>query len=309
LQNSQRKLAAYALARLELKINGTTLEPNITEHQVAQYPDGIYAVLNFEITDLHSPRILELTYQLFFELNAQHRGLVNLTRGDKSQVAVFSPGKATQLFDLVDPSPGHQFLQFGSEGIWHIWMGFDHLLFLIALLLPAVLQRQGDRWRVVEGFQPVVMNVVKIVTAFTVAHSITLTLASLHWVLLPTRVTESAIALTVILAAINNVRPFFQGKAWLVAFVFGLVHGFGFSSILDGLELSREFLVLSLVGFNHGVEAGELMVAGLFLPLAYALRASWFYQTVTFRMGSVCVALVASTWLVQRMFDLPLLPF
>jgi hypothetical protein len=309
LQNKQRLIAAYALARLQLRVNGVVLAPEISKHEVAQYPDGIYAVMNFEIPDVPSPRAVDLTYRLFFDLGTQHRGLVNLTCDAQSQVAVFSPAKAEQHFDLADPNPWKQALQFATEGVWHIWLGFDHILFLLALLLPAVLLREAGQWRGVDSFRPAFMNVVKVVTAFTIAHALTLTLATLHIVRLPTRLVESAIAATVIFAALNNVRPFFHGRMWMIAFGFGLVHGFGFANALDGLGLGPGLLALALVGFNLGVEAGQLVIAGLFLPVAYFLRASWFYQQLTFRLGSVCVVLVASTWLVQRMFDLPLLPF
>jgi hypothetical protein len=309
LLNAQKTIAAYALPRLKLQINGVTYTPEISKHEVAQHPDGIYAVMNFVLEDLRTPRTLDLTYRLFHDLNPQHRGLVNITYDGKSQIAIFGADKPVQQFELANPSLVREFAQFTGEGIWHIWVGFDHILFLLALLLPAVLLREGRGWRGVEGFRPAFMGVLKIVTAFTVAHAITLTLATLHVVRPPTRLIESGVAATVVLAAVNNIRPFFHGRAWMVAFVFGLVHGFSFANSLDGLGLDSNRLALALLAFNLGVEGGQLIIAGMFLPLAYVLRGSWFYQHVTFRLGSVCVALIASTWLIQRMFNLPLLPF
>jgi hypothetical protein len=196
-----------------------------------------------------------------------------------------------------------------SEGVWHIWQGSDHILFLLSLLLPAVLWRDGQRWEGIERFRPAFINVVKIVTAFTIAHSLTLSLAALDVVRLPSRLVESAIASSVLLAALNNLWPWFRGKGWLLAFGFGLIHGFGFANVLAELGLRRGILAVALVGFNVGVELGQMVIVAAFLPLAFGLRRSWFYQTVTFKFGSAGVVAIATIWLVERGLDLRLAPF
>ena len=147
------------------------------------------------------------------------------------------------------------------------------------------------------------------VTAFTVAHSITLSLATLGWISLPSRWVESAIAASVVLAALNNVWPVFHGRRWIVAFGFGLIHGFGFASVLADLGLPQGALALALLGFNVGVELGQLAIVAAFLPLAYLLRRSAFYQRAVMRAGSLLIAALAAAWLVERVFDLKLLPF
>jgi hypothetical protein len=139
-----------------------------------------------------------------------------------------------------------------------------------------------------------------------VAHSITLSLAALSVVQLPSRLVESTIAFSVVLAALNNVWPLVHGRRWLVAFGFGLIHGFGFASVLADLGLPRDALLLALVGFNVGVELGQLAIIALFLPLAYALRRTWFYRRLIFVGGSAAIALVAAVWLVERVLDLKL---
>ncbi len=111
----------------------------------------------------------------------------------------FSPDRSLQQFELATPSQGRQFIGFLREGVWHIWSGYDHILFLLALLLPSVLQREGSQWRGVSAFRRALYNVLKIVTAFTEAHSLTLCLATVGFVVLPSRLTESAIALSVAL--------------------------------------------------------------------------------------------------------------
>ena len=190
------------------------------------------------------------------------------------------------------------------EGIWHIWIGFDHILFLVALLLPAVLVRQQRTWSPTPSLRAASVDVLKVVTAFTVAHSITLSLAVLGVVSLPARLVESVIAASVVIAALNNLRGTIDRKRWLMAFVFGLVHGFGFASVLADLGLPQGALALALVGFNVGVELGQLAIVAVFLPLAFLLRATSFYRVGVLRLGSLAVALLASWWFVQRAFDL-----
>ena len=147
-------------------------------------------------------------------------------------------------------------------------------------------------------------GVLKVVTAFTVAHSITLSAAALGWVSLPSRLVESVIAASVVLAALNNVRPVIEERRWLMAFVFGLIHGFGFASVLADLGLPRNALLLALVGFNLGVEAGQLAIVAAFLPLAFLLRATPLYRRGIMTGGSVLIAVVAGIWLLERAFDL-----
>ena len=116
-----------------------------------------------------------------------------------------------------------------------------------------------------------------------------------------------AIALSVLLAALNNLRPVVTERRWAVAFAFGLIHGFGFASVLADLGLPQGALLLALVGFNLGVEIGQLAIVAAFLPVAYALRARWVYRRLVFAGGSAAVALVAAVWLVERVFNLKLL--
>jgi len=124
---------------------------------------------------------------------------------------------------------------------------------------------------------------------------------------LPSRLVESAIAASVVVAALNNLKPLVQGRRWVVAFGFGLIHGFGFASVLAELGLPSDALLLALVGFNLGVEVGQLAIVALFLPLAYSLRRSGFYRRAVMAGGSVLIAGVAGIWLIERAFGLSLL--
>lgn len=300
-------IAAYALARLRLRSGGADCPLEPAAHLVDDHSDGAYEVLRFSAACPGRIDRLEISYSLFADLDPQHRGLLRIEQGAATRTAIFGPDRPTQTIDVAEISALTQFLDYGREGVWHIWIGFDHILFLLSLLLPAVLAREPLGWRAVHGFKPAFWDVFKIVTSFTVAHSITLSLATLGVVSIPSRVAESAIAASVVLAALNNVLPLVQERRWVVAFAFGLVHGFGFASVLKDLGLPQGALLLALVGFNLGVEAGQLAIVSLFLPIAYALRQRWVYRGLIFIGGSWIIVAVAATWLVERVFDLKLI--
>jgi hypothetical protein len=247
-------------------------------------------------------------YRLLFDLDAQHKGLLRLTQGGQTSTAIFSQESAVQEFSIAERSLWGESKQFIHEGIWHIWLGFDHVLFLLALLLPAVLIRVDGRWQAAGDFSQVCWNVFSIVTAFTVAHSLTLSLAALDVVRLPSRLVESTIAASVGLAGLGNLFPMVTRQRWIVAFGFGLIHGFGFAAVLTDLGLPEDSLLLSLISFNLGVELGQLAIVSAFLPLAYAIRRSWSYPRLVLTGGSLAVVAIALVWLTERAFDLQLLP-
>lgn len=305
-------ISAYAFAHLKLTMDGERATPRLTngEPTVEEFSDGAYVQLMFVVEKSGGiPNALRADYTLFFETNSLHRGLLRLEADGRVQSAVFVPDHSSQQFQLQTPRPMHEFLAFLREGIWHIWTGYDHILFLIALLLPSVLQREAGQWRGVAALRPAFVNVLKIVTAFTVAHSLTLSLATLGIVKIPSRVTESAIAVTVALAAANNLRPLIYERGWMVAFGFGLIHGFGFATALSDLGLHRAALALTLVGFNFGVEIGQLAIVAAFLPVAFALRRTWLYQKPLLCVGSAAIILLATAWCVERVLNVKWMPF
>jgi hypothetical protein len=303
----QREIAAYAMARLQLSAGGKACPIEVNDHLVDDHTDGAYAVMRF--TAVCAAPIAKLTakYSLFHDIDPQHKGLLRLEYGGTSSTAIFSPDKAQQEFTLAEPNKLQQFFDYGREGVWHIWIGFDHILFLLALLLPAVVVREGKTWQAVGAFKPAFFSVLKIVTAFTLAHSITLTLATLGVISLPSRWVESSIAASVVIAALNNVYPLFRERRWMMAFLFGLIHGFGFASVLTDLGLPKDALILALVGFNLGVETGQMAIVAAFLPCAFLLRRTSLYRRVILYGGSILIAILASVWFAERAFDLKLL--
>ena len=271
-----------------------------------KHSDGSYAVLSLTAQCASLSSALKARYSLLFDVDPSHRGLVQwIGPGSESaQALVFGTESAEQTLALQAPGPWQTLRQYLVDGVWHIWIGYDHILFLLALLLPAVLVRRQGQWEGAPRFSGAARDVVKVVTAFTLAHSITLSLAALGVISLPSRLVESAIAASVVLAALNNLRGTIEGRRWVMAFVFGLLHGFGFASVLADLGLPQGALVLALVGFNVGVELGQLAIVAIFLPVAFALRGTGFYRFGVLKVGSLLVALLASWWLAQRLFNL-----
>ena len=304
-------IAAYALSRLTVGPARSPCTTQLREHLIDGHSDGTYAVLRFTATCAEAPKVLAVGYRLFFDLDAQHRGLVNLQAQGATRAAIMSVDAPEQKFTLGDASAAAQFADYLKEGVLHIWAGLDHILFLLSLLLPAVLVHSripGQAWAPAPSFRYAFVDVLKVVTAFTVAHSITLSLAALGVVVLPSRWVESAIAASVVLASLNNVWPVVCGRRWVLAFAFGLIHGFGFASVLADLGLPQDSLLLALVAFNVGVEAGQLAIVAAFLPVAYALRDTRLYRRAVLVFGSLMVAAVAAAWLAERALDVAVLP-
>lgn len=318
-QARHAEIASYALARLVVLADGKPCTLRSQGHVFAKRSDGDYAALTIEAdcgTALQPSAArpidtLDIRYSLFFDLDAEHEGLLRLVSGEGAAsttvAGVFAVGKANQRFGLRTPPLLPQLLSFFGQGVWHIWIGFDHVLFLLALLLPAVLTHKDGRWQAQPHLGPACRDVVRVVTSFTVAHSITLSLAALGAVSLPSRLVEATIAFSVLLAALNNVWPVIAGRRWLMAFVFGLIHGFGFANVLADLGLPRDSLLLALAGFNLGVEAGQLAIVAVFLPLAFVLRDTVLYRRGLMASGSLLVALLALAWMVERITDTTIL--
>lgn len=302
------EIVAYGFTHLKLAADGKSCPTKVTDHKIDTHRDGSYAVIYFVADCPNTPLSLDIEYTLFFDLDKEHKGLLNLQSDGKARSAIFGDSERKQTFQLAKPSKWKQFVDYLIEGIWHIWIGLDHILFLLSLLLPAVLVWSADKWLAASKFGAAFIEVLKVVTAFTVAHSITLSLAALGVVQLPTWIAESAIAASVVVAALNNVYPIFHGRRWVVAFLFGLIHGFGFANVLTELGLPDSTLLIALVGFNLGVEVGQVAIVAVFLPLAFALRETWVYQRLVLVAGSLLIAVVAAAWLVERVFDLKFMP-
>ena len=262
--------------------------------------DGRYAWIPLEVRCPAAPARLRIGYDLLFGVDPTHRGLLALEAGGQSHAGIFSPEQRSIEVTLAEPSGTRVVSDYLREGVHHIWIGVDHVLFLLVLLLPCVLRRDATGWHAVERLPPALWNVAGVVTTFTLAHSVTLALAAFNLVRLPSALVESAIALSVLLAALNNVRPVVTRGRWGVAFGFGLLHGFGFASVLGEVGLPAGARSLALLAFNLGVELGQLAIVVVVVPLAFALRGTAFYRRGVLAGGSLAIAALAAVWLADR---------
>lgn len=198
---------------------------------------------------------------------------------------------------------------FIREGMRHILGGYDHVLFLLCLLLPAVMRRASTGWQPVERLGQALWPVATIVTAFTLAHSVTLTLAGLKLVSLSPSFIEPAIALTIVLAAVDNLTPIFHGRRAIVTFLFGLIHGFGFASVLGELNLPTAQFAWALFQFNLGIELGQLLIVLVAVAALFGFRHQRWYRPVVIHGGSAVAIVIGALWFIERTAHLAILPF
>ncbi len=282
---------------------------------------GYYVNLSFQLSNTEKiPDDLEVRYDVIYDLKPKHRNKLVQAYNWKAGIfnneamvsLIFSPGDGTHQLDLTDDSIWKGFVAMVRSGMYHIYIGLDHILFLIALLLPAVVQRKKGAtgilagWEPVEAFRPAFIYVLRIVTFFTIAHTITLSLAALEIISLPSRLVEALIALSIALAAIHNIKPFRENETVGIAFVFGLFHGFGFASVLGDVGLGGEFMTLSLLGFNLGVELAQVLIICLIFPVLYFLRKTKIYKPAILIGGSILLIMVSMYWFAERAFDVEL---
>lgn len=304
----------YVLDAITVRGDGLACDIRATDQKIDRHNDGAYDVILFDADcDKAIPSRVTIDYRLFKDVDPYHRGIVTVHAGDRVAGVVLGPKTPGATLDLRAVDYWNQFKSFVVDGVWHIWTGPDHLLFIVSLLLPAVLYRRalepitgaGDTgWVPVPTLGSAMIELIKVISGFTLSHSLTLTLSVLGYVDLPSRLVESGIALSIIIAALNNVYPSVTRRAWVIAFAFGLIHGLGFASALAGLSLPPAAMATSLGGFTLGVELGQESIVLPFLPLAFLVRGTRFYQTGVVRWGSVSIIAIAGLWLVQRAFDI-----
>ncbi len=291
LRNAREPLTGYISERITASAGGEACTLDHRQLAFARHGDGPYAVLGFTVTCAAGTLPDALDYGLFFTSDPLHRGLLVVNGPAGSYSAVLSPDRPTAALP-EQPSVWSTVTDFVAHGVWHIWIGFDHLLFLAVLLLPAVAMAGGLRGGA--------LHILKVVTAFTVAHSITLSLAVLGYISLPSGPVEVAIAASIVVAALANLIPRWRRLGWALAFAFGLLHGLGFAGVLTELGLPGGALAIALVSFNVGVELGQIAVVVAVLPLLYAVQRFPLVSRGLVPAGSMAAAAVASFWVMER---------
>jgi len=289
-----------------------------TGSTVKKLPEGRFLSLTFKASPDNGKisDILSIEHRLLSENDPLHRGLVLIKSNailqkeyDEKTTLVFGPHSSIQTLDLNNPPRLLEPLQFVYQGVIHILYGLDHVLFLITLLLTSVLRPTGERhlrnrFQPVDSFKEAFLNIVGIVTAFTIAHSVTLGLAATGLVQLPASLVEPVIALSIVVLALANFLPTRRIHRFSLIFFFGLFHGLGFAAVMGELAFRvndiQQLLLGVILTFNIGVEAGQLLLVLIIFPLLYLIRHWRGYVPVVVYGLSLLVAGIGLYWIAER---------
>jgi hypothetical protein len=258
-----------------------------------------------------STRRFTLHYDVILHQVVTHKALVSIRsdwergQNDETQVGIIRVDTATSKIapfeiNLASGSWRAGFIGMIRHGLQHIREGTDHLLFLLVLLLPATLLLNGKRWGGFGGSRYALVRLLKIVTAFTLGHSLTLLIGALGWLRLPQQPVEVLIAFSILVSAVHALRPLFPGKEIYVAAGFGLVHGLAFATVLSGLQLNAGPMALSILGFNLGIELMQLFVIAITMPWLVMLSLTPLYPRVRV-VCAVLAAIAALGWMMNRL--------
>jgi len=304
---------AYIREKFSITADGQeiVLEPQGTDLREAEGL-GHFAKYFYRTPEMVVPDLLTVRNKIFIDEDPFHRALLLIetnaktgeTYGGEFTVQIFSPTNVEQELDLTAVEAILEPRDFVWQGVLSIWIGTDHVLFLLTLLLPAVLVYQASatngRWSRLPHFRSALWNVIKIVIVFAVAHSIALILAALDIVQLPSRFVETMIALSIIVVALNNIFPRYRASTLAIIFFFGLFHGLGLASVMGDLPFRMVSLIKVVLAFNIGVEIGQVAIVAAAIPLLYWLAQFDFYPRWVLKGGSVVIAIIAAYWLFER---------
>jgi hydrogenase/urease accessory protein HupE len=285
----EAEITAWLRDTLIIRLAGAHCAPALVDSIGPDQNDDLTVVLRYTCPAAGAE--LRIEFHAFDEALPEFQNIAAIQHDGRTTAFVFtavSPllvtGATAEAGAAAQSEADTSFRRFFVLGVEHIWTGYDHLAFLLALLLP------GGTLARLAG----------IVTAFTIAHSITLGLAALGILTLPVRPVEAAIAASVIVAALDGLRPHAHDRRWLLTFAFGLIHGFGFAGVLREVGLPSEAVALPLLAFNLGVEAGQLVIVVLTVPLIRAIAGSR-HGPALLRTIALAIAALGAFWLTSRL--------
>jgi hydrogenase/urease accessory protein HupE len=285
-EQRSKLLARYLQERLSILAQNTPCPSRQPAVNYSLLPEDLLLFMEYDCSAVIEQ--LSVNYLLFFDIDLSHRSLGRIILPHGEEKFLFDRSLTHFALEVAQPPARSWEALFGRVlilGVEHILFGYDHILFLLALLVVS-----KNLWQMV-----------KVASAFTVAHSITLALAWYGIVDLPSRLVESAIAVSIAFVAIENIVSRRFGHRWLLAGAFGLVHGLGFYSALRDLGLGQSDMAITLLAFNLGVEIGQIaVIAMVYGPIRWWSRQRWYRQSA--RACSAIILLVASWWVVERVF-------
>jgi hydrogenase/urease accessory protein HupE len=276
----------YINSHIKLYGDSQLLEGQVVKNDIEMMNEKPFAVIDLAYNIEHKPEKLVIEYNMFMDdSDPSHANYATVALNGKVQEKVLS--FESRELEIGEISLLQNVKQFVVIGLEHIFTGYDHILFVISLLIGA----------------RTIRHIFSLVTAFTIAHSITLALATFNIVVLPSRFVESAIALSIIYVGLINIfNKDAKHQPWL-AFGFGLIHGFGFAGILSEMRLDPSHMAMSLLSFNIGIEIGQLLIVSLAFPMILWIRKLSF-KPIKWVIPSTSVAIFAFglVWFIQRAF-------
>jgi len=307
LQEARSDIVAYLLEVLKVEINGNPVEAEpgalqpVYDTIVGSGEKFIgYARQEFRFRSAAEVKQVKLAAALFLTLTNNHHAALTVSwNGVQKPFSRFGPFELELTAARLNPTLWSTAGEFLVWGMYHIFVGYDHIAFLLALLLVA--RRLPEMLRVV--------------TSFTVAHSLTLLLSALDVIRFPTRLTESLIAASIVYVAAENYFIKYGRHRWILTFGFGLVHGLGFASVLRERLQDLQSIAVPVVSFNLGVELGQISILLVALPVMVLIRRAPDSEKVErrqwwlVRVGSMPILLLGAFWLIDRVFRLGLMPF
>jgi len=306
LQDMQACITQALQQSLHLEIDEQDIPLNFINQTVVMHSDGLYVRQQFSGPALaKDARFLVIKYGFFTQKEQSGRAFVKIELRNEEISSVIDQNQPIQRFALGDTRRWSTIGLFTHEGARHIWEGTDHLLFLLTLLLPGLMlttqlsQSSDGSKRFIDS--PALRFALKVITAFTIAHSITLVFSVFGWFSLPEKLIESMIALSIMVSAVLNLQDRFRFSHWKIAFLFGLIHGMGFANGLKDLGLSSFYFLETLFAFNIGVELGQLTVVSVVsVPVLLFFKTTEAKRKLL-KYGSIATFVLASVWLVERL--------
>ena len=284
LESRRQEIVDYLDGRIKVFLGPAPLPLEVGPFRVGRSSDGrrIFEARLLFRADRPLDGPVRIQCEPLTDLGPDHQTIARISTDGRLEQFIFQKGV---VYEAKRRGFLAYALQFLGLGVHHILVGYDHIAFLLGLLLAG-----GG-----------LLNLVKVVTSFTLAHSVTLSLAALDVVVLPSRLVEAGIAVSVAYVALENLVSGSPGRRWLVSFFFGFVHGFGFANVLKEMALPRSGLASSLLFFNVGVEVGQVLIVALIFPLLWLLSRSALHRPVVVA-ASVVIFSVGALWFYQRAF-------
>jgi hypothetical protein len=298
VQDARPALTSALLAQISVQRGGAPCALGVKDFALAKRAEQNFLSVALQAT-CPKQGLLGVGGTLFMSGDASQRVLLSATHGSGQLTGVLSAASPVWS-EPEHASAWNSFVRFVGEGVWHVLIGYDHIAFVLLLLLPSVMRPVDGKWQGAAGLAQVTRDIVTIITAFTIAHSTTLALAVTGTVKLPTQPIEVAIAASIAMAGGLNLMPRLSKVRLPLAFGFGFVHGFGFANALSEIDAAGSSLLPLLAGFNIGVEIAQLGIVAMVLPLIYSMRATRWYANGVLPLGSCALGAAGVVWIFQR---------